>query len=789
MKRLKPEKKRLIVSIIAVVLILAMVISVVAPFLSPVFADEINKSDITVEANVGFDGNIKIGNNGKNKLTEFNIKIKNNSDKDFKGSLNIPIKKINGKYEIVKAGLELNPKENKEICFTNEINTIISNIDIVIKDEKNNTVKEEKIPVKASSSDNIWVGFLSNSPEKLTYLKASFMQSNELFINLDKNNFPKNDRTLDSLNVIFSDDFDFSALTQEQKNYIKSWIEKGGVLVTSSDFKAELDSYEDKTINDNALENIYNYSGALSENDANLLNNVEAYNYGLGKIYFNNFSIGNAELINSVVFGGESLEVANYLNEGGGENVNNNSIVKSLAYFNDRMPIEDSITIFIIFVVIFIYLVFVAFLLYFILKKKDMLKKALWILPCSALCLTLLIFISSFSTIYKRPQANVITIFEQGEGYDKLRKVVSAIGISSADKGEVKVEIPNKFSSYEYSDDSGYGLEDTDNTDQSFDKLEKEVEKGVGEDSYIKTFNNGKWSKIKFNTFYNSSEENGKIDAEINAVDDVLKGTITNNTGYDLYDVVVSCEGNSFVIDKIAKGESVEIGEGEYICKITSNSFSYDNNVLTDGNRSSKNQKDNRLYELELRQDIVNSITNSSDSNSDKITFNIIGFNSEDAIKDSIMVNNKEAVLRNTNVFVVEKNIDFGSFLSGEIPEGVIEPTVENDNGMVDKESDSLQIYDEAMPAMVSFKIPEGIAINGYSFVLDSLNSETKIFNYNTKKWEEVKESYSSNAYDYIDDNNKIELQIKAEGNMITMPKIKIKLMLTETEGNNNAWN
>ena len=81
MKKLKAEQKRKIAAVIAIVLIVAMVLSVAVPMFWAT-ANAAESSEYTIEANIGFGGNAKI-----NSRIPVTVTVTNNSNKNFKGEI------------------------------------------------------------------------------------------------------------------------------------------------------------------------------------------------------------------------------------------------------------------------------------------------------------------------------------------------------------------------------------------------------------------------------------------------------------------------------------------------------------------------------------------------------------------------------------------------------------------------------------------------------------------------------------------------------------------------------
>lgn len=781
MKRLKPEKKKLVVSIVAVILIIAMVLSIIIPFVAPVFGADFNESDITVEANIGFDGNIKAANNisFNNSLTEFNLNIKNNSNNVFNGSINIPLKtndiSSNDEYiyENLKAEIELNPKTEKNIVLTSNITTVIKNFDIEVKDDKNNVVTKKSVNVKLSPETAEWFGFISDNPEKLNYLKLKFDDQTALFFNFDENNFPKSENVLANINVIVLNNFDFDRFNEEQKDTLRRWINNGGIFVCGNDFNKEFENRYSMLEKDSSLlESVQKYSAAFNEYDNEILEKIYVCKYGYGNIYYNDFSISeNENILNSYILGSEFTSVLENCNKI--INTEKSNSLERIMYYNTRMPFFNDAVIKIIFIVIFIYFIFIGFILYFILKKKDKLKYTLIILPSFSLILTLIIYMCSFSTVYKRPIANVITYFEQNNNSEFLNPI-SAVNISSSDKGNIKINIPNERSVLCFRNEHYNVYENSISSDKKVFKRER----CVGEENYLVSLDKEKWGKTNF-IVMDKFENNGGIDIDLKIAENEFVGSITNNTGYDLYDVVVgnSNRDNFFVVDELKNGDKIDIGEGNYTYSLNESLYKSDSILIESG--SNINDKE-RKYELELRQDIFNGLTDYSDG----IAFEVFGFNKENILNNEFITNGKSPEITNTNVFYARKDINIDDFYDGLIPQGFIMPVIENSDGYIDTYTNNIYPYDTKIPVKVSFTIPDYISVNGFELELDDDKCKNSIYNYRINEWENAESIYNDNFSDYLNENNKILISIESEKDEISAPQISVSV----SGGEADAW-
>ncbi|MBR1737333.1 MAG: type IV pilin, partial [Firmicutes bacterium] len=83
MKRIKPEQKKLIVSIVAIIIVVTMIAGLIAPFVYGAENDD-SGNGISIEASIGFDAYTKM-----NKKCLYEVTVKNNSGDDIEGEVQV----------------------------------------------------------------------------------------------------------------------------------------------------------------------------------------------------------------------------------------------------------------------------------------------------------------------------------------------------------------------------------------------------------------------------------------------------------------------------------------------------------------------------------------------------------------------------------------------------------------------------------------------------------------------------------------------------------------------------
>ena len=235
MRRMKPTTKRKIAAVVAVLLVLALLLSVIAPFLRFVSAAE--AEDYTIEAQVGFDGAIKI-----EQEVPVSVKVTNNSGKTFKGSAAVRT----SSYEMTDitknmdhpagtvqyfSDIELASGDSKLIKGCIPASTIENYYSVQLIDNKDKIVKEETFDVVTDREESVWLGVMSDSSRTLDEVSRNYtMYAAQMQLDRLVEMKPERIDAIDNLNMLIINDFDMNALSPEEADKIGSWVQSGGVL-------------------------------------------------------------------------------------------------------------------------------------------------------------------------------------------------------------------------------------------------------------------------------------------------------------------------------------------------------------------------------------------------------------------------------------------------------------------------------------------------------------------------------------------------------------------------------
>ncbi|WP_432402898.1 hypothetical protein [Wukongibacter sp. M2B1] len=179
-------------------------------------------ASITMDVNMGFRGECKLG--GLNPV-EITIESQN---QEVIGDLIIELDEVIYRHPV---NVALGTK--KVFKFTIPVIKANTKAKISILD-KDKTIISREITPKLLSGDSVLIGFLSETPEELYYIKKMnpyFLEGMDVVgIDLD-NELDYEPEQIDNFNVIVVDNFITDNLSKEKQEQLLSWIKRGGTLL------------------------------------------------------------------------------------------------------------------------------------------------------------------------------------------------------------------------------------------------------------------------------------------------------------------------------------------------------------------------------------------------------------------------------------------------------------------------------------------------------------------------------------------------------------------------------
>lgn len=290
MKKEKPrltklQKKKKLVSLMALAMAITMILSSIMPYINMVFASpieigmtmpvSITTSQVSTnylnasESNIYspdafafgkdlFDLDVEVGYNGAYIYNEyFPIKgVINNLGNEFNGKLVVKSYANSNYYNSVdymENYIEISLPANGNTSF--QINSVLSvlteNIELSLFDNSGNEVYRNQFPVIGKSPYTNLIGILSDNKDSLEYLQ--YFEPSKLIsdykkygyditdhnVFLDESNFPKNRNIMNVYKTLIIDNFDISKLSDFQIELLEEWILQGGVLILGTGVNSE----------------------------------------------------------------------------------------------------------------------------------------------------------------------------------------------------------------------------------------------------------------------------------------------------------------------------------------------------------------------------------------------------------------------------------------------------------------------------------------------------------------------------------------------------------------------
>jgi len=715
--------------------------------------EEVKDPDMVVEGSVGYDGKYCI-----EALNPVRIKVTNNSEEDFKGKVGIRVYlsqntvKNSGEYVTYTKSAEIKAKEAADVEFKVYIPVARAYFLVSLENEAGEIVKSRNIYSEPVSIYNGLNAVISGNEQRdehlreLEYTTENYYYTVNNTVFMDGEVFPDEDM-INAFSSIIMRDLSYIYLGEEEKERIDEWVKNGGYLITDSYGKVE--SIHEET------------------------NGFNVIKRGDGYVYINK---GAFKTIEDEIIAYQSIPVKRL-------NVHNYDPV---SYSNSSTPSLETDTIGLMFIILAIYLILIGPVLYIVLRKIDKREKAIVIIPVLSVIGVVVINMASGGSVYRNGMVNVTTRFEldedgmaEGDTFVSFRTAeMGEIVFSSADADIKPFRVDLNGMTF---DDNGYVSAGQVNTDE--------------EGTYA-VFNTDKsWATSILRSDTDIKLEGG-IDAKLYMEGKALKGTVTNNTGLDLDEAVLTVFNTGERIEDLGSGETeyIEIVLEE---KGKPNEYYYDGNGIEAifGMESSRrdiiehygNDYDNEeAFRLLKRMRHTSTEINNfkSDNGVEGIEGRIIAFCDDKLIGGGFKANGKDTVDYYENAFISEVDIDFDEE-SYIIPYGNIYPSdISSETEHYGNSYGTTYIYSVNEDVIYTYVLPDRESVKEFSIDRSSTYAAKNavgaelisILNVTTGEWELLKYGTYLNASDYIDslDQLKIKVFLTEEGEF-SDPRIEVK--------------
>lgn len=827
-RRISKEKQRRIAAVLAFLLIGALILGIILPFVS--YAEE--KNDIVIKGEIGFTNRYKVGG-----TTQINIEI-TNEGQDFRGE--VQVKVIRQDYGnvldniIYAKDIEIPKGSTKKVSMTVNAVNMQRSFDILLK-AGDKAVAKKTIYVTAFPPERGFIGVLSEDASSLNYLrdlKFDQIVGNRL-IELNENIFPTDLEILNDFDAIIINNYDTTKLSEEKKDILNDWVSKGGVLILGTGPNADkvlkgLDSKVIPVIN-KGITNVTDFfemeqlGGKILDSSQPLQSSILEIEEGIDVLFSGDLPI--TTLINQ----GSGNIVIHYFDLGlnpiaqwdGNRYMLSELYMKYVPVFAQMNQVEDkyyydassysspyALRLFprpqqnglmiLVLIMIGVYIIIAGPILYWILKVKDKREYGWFIIPIIALSFSGLIYLLSINTIFRFPIGSSIGIASIKPG--EISSTINvAAGFFTPNTGENKITFTKDINpKISYVDNSliyrNRGISNNEKREYTSAKIK------MGEEKELTFYNEQAWAMSTINGVQDVKFE-GPINASITFKDNKIIGTIQNHMGFDLETCILAVGNNYYFLDKINNNDTINIEK-----EISSNPKNryeafdeifgpiYDRKGMEEKwkNKLSKEEFQRLIQRREIFQNFSdrNYTTfqkragiNFSNPNikGDSAIF-LYGFN-EQPFLEHVMVNGIQIKNYNQNLFIIPLEIDYTKMNTVEIPYGFIRPYVTSNVGFnIDDYDQSIYIHNSGSLDFI-YTIDPNIKLSLFQiqFTKSSNVEGAYIHNNDSGVWEELSNlPYEEDLLKYC--NSEGEIQIRFEvvtddknGDRLEFPKFRMK--------------
>lgn len=525
-------------------------------------------------------------------------------NEDFEGILRVivPGEQYSRNAVAYEKDIMLTAGTEKVISTSVENVSAIAPLRVELENTAGKVVLTYDIALQGQVAETALVGILSDDFTALNYMDGKTLNIGSYtgttqVIELGKDNFPDQSSALEPLSYLVINSYDTSTLNEDQLNALKSWVKTGGILIigTGSDCQQTLSGFQDGFVSGSAgaaqsgellLTDTPEESNTavpfteadgiitISMNEGTPLEGVLTapeliwtQTSGQGQIVMTAFNLG-MEPVNSWEVKGD---MAKTLFEKSASGYSMERIEQlNYGYYMDSWTLSnalDSLHVIqkpkmILFVILFIiFVILVGPGLYLILKAVDK-RGWMWIMiPALSVIVTGGVFLFSRNMRIHEPQMASVTDFyydAQTEG----RSQKAYIGIQVPNASRTDVALNDTLSNLSVVPGNNYnislfGVSGNDENAYNYKTAVRELPEG-----YQIGIRNG----VTFESAYFTADctadsalsEGSGLDTKIVNTISGIKGSVTNNSGYDLTGVSVYTHNRMVMLGSMKAGETAE---------------------------------------------------------------------------------------------------------------------------------------------------------------------------------------------------------------------------------------
>lgn len=547
--------------------------------LTPTPLPTVDLPELNVQVSVGFDGVYQL-----NAWTPVRIEVENLGN-SFEGNLVVPVLQSSNTYLEYAMPVEIPSGSTKS--FTIMIMPKMAQSSICVELEQNDDVISRTYSDKLTyiAPEYRLLGTLSEDSESLSYWKDRTSDLN-IFKNmttvaLNGENVPVGSQTWESFALLVVDNFDIRTLSSKQQAALKEWSEQGGIIIVGSGGTGQKTLQGLQDIVDISSEGIVTASGVgqllgdtagvtpptgdpvlakLSIGGETLLivdqnTVISTYQIGGGQILVSAFELGTRPINDwrgALVFWEKILQVAGVSDQiGAASNARINYGYDRFGSVLQNIPALDLPAMSLIFIILIIFILIVGPVGYWVLKRKDKRDWAWFLIPAVTVVFSAGIFLLGYRSRGTEPVSSTFSLLKPDNNGASAEM---SIGVMVPSKGNYNITTQKEGYADTY--DIYY-----DNYSSQFG-AQRQRENAT---RLLQGANNGlasqKMSAWTMSTFQLTTrfEDVGKITGTLVSDENNLAGTLTNETGFDLDQVIIFGPSGYQSISYVLNGDSFEV--------------------------------------------------------------------------------------------------------------------------------------------------------------------------------------------------------------------------------------
>lgn len=553
-----------------------------------------NDKNFTVEMEYGINGYAVYD-------AQLPVKVTVTSKENFTGYIKVRMNQDYG-VESVAYGekVSLAAGEKKTVTFVLQFAPPDNLLFVDVLDKNSKLLYSEENVCIYEKSDAIGVvGILSDDFSALNYfdgvpIEVGTFKGNSSIIEITKEDIWTDGTGLSCLDYMIIDNYDTSQLSEKQYHAIKDWVNQGGVLILSlgPNYNKVMNIFKDDFVtgkfgsikkknlvwNDTLSNQEIQVDKKSNQEDFVVtLNDVDTIEFQLdhGKELIDfakdqtaySKKVGKGEVVTLgyalglepiVTYENREFVAMNLLMDAtGSKQIAEN---KTISEFIDDALLSNSSGIkvpnpIIYACILIMYIILVGPVLYSILKKKNK-REYIWVMiPIVSFIFVVIIYVTGLFYCVRKPVLSTFTILSLNDG---LKEETVYVDLICPKPKKYTISLNDKYSSFKTKSTDEYYFNST-NEEPSMTVLNNDG--GIE----LLVNSNRIFSENKFQVSNIDVNDKGKIDLDLKCYTDGFEGTVTNNTKYDLKEVVVSYEMKFYKVGELKKGKQAKIDKNNLI--------------------------------------------------------------------------------------------------------------------------------------------------------------------------------------------------------------------------------